>query len=67
MALAGERKRAWYTIEYGAENLHVAAIPRGVDRVISKRRQAVEVTAAVFPAPDANEKRDQFERCHDAT
>jgi hypothetical protein len=46
MALACELERAGYAIDYGLENFRVAAIPRGIERLFSKRRQAIEAAAA---------------------
>jgi conjugative relaxase-like TrwC/TraI family protein len=46
MALASELERADHTIDYGIENFRVAAIPRGIERLFSKRRQAIEAAAA---------------------
>jgi hypothetical protein len=45
MALASELERVGYTIDYGVEYFRVAAIPRGIERLFSKRRQAIEAAA----------------------
>lgn len=44
-ALAGELERAGYGVERPSDNIRVAAIPHHVERVFSKRRQAIEAAA----------------------
>lgn len=45
-ALARELERAGYGVECSGDTFRVAAIPRSVERMFSKRRQAIEAAAA---------------------